>query len=52
MQCVAEASSGRLLTGASLVDANGMTGEVCSKFCASKGFKLYAFFTPSLCTED
>jgi len=40
--CVSEPSNGRLLTGASMVDAKAMTGEVCSKFCASKGFKLAA----------
>ncbi|KAI0782062.1 hypothetical protein C8Q75DRAFT_539770 [Abortiporus biennis] len=37
--CVAEASSGRALSGASYVDANNMTQNSCAAFCGQKGFK-------------
>ena len=36
--CIAEGTSGRALTGASTVDAVGMTVNKCASFCASKGF--------------
>ncbi|TFK85981.1 WSC-domain-containing protein [Polyporus arcularius HHB13444] len=37
--CIAEGTSGRALTGASLTSKT-MTRAVCADFCASKGFKL------------
>jgi len=36
--CIAEGTSGRALTGASTVDAVGMTVNTCAAFCANKGF--------------
>ncbi|TCD61199.1 hypothetical protein EIP91_008787 [Steccherinum ochraceum] len=36
--CIAEGTSGRALTGASTVDATGMTVNKCAAFCAGKGF--------------
>ncbi|KAH8082838.1 WSC-domain-containing protein [Cristinia sonorae] len=36
--CIAEGKNGRALTGAQLVDAQGMTINKCASFCASKGF--------------
>ncbi|CAL1698953.1 unnamed protein product [Somion occarium] len=38
--CIAEATNGRALTGAQLVDATGMTKNKCAQFCQSKNFKF------------